>query len=286
MTLVMSARTDGKARTRSTVRAFLPAAILLVIVAVALAAPMIAPFDPLDQDLLALNQPPGPEHWLGTDHIGRDVFSRLVMGARTTLLVGFGGAFAAFVFGAGFGLIALSLGRVSEAILFGAIDLVRAMPGVLLALLLIVALGEGVGPVTIALGISFAPFFAYVARAIYHREAAKDYVAAARLFGGDPLHVLRVHLAPNLIGGLVTQAAILLPRCIVTESVLSFLGLGSSPDAPTWGRMVAEASRYIELAPHAILAPVLAIVLLTLSLSFFGDTVRRKLDPLRDEAGS
>lgn len=286
MTLVMPARTDRKARTRFSVRAFLPAAILLVIVAVALAAPMIAPFDPLDQDLLALNQPPGPEHWLGTDHIGRDVFSRLVMGARTTLLVGLGGAFAAFVFGAGFGLIALSLGRVSEAILFGAIDLVRAMPGVLLALLLIVALGEGVGPVTIALGISFAPFFAYVARAIYHREAAKDYIAAARLFGGDPLHVLRVHLAPNLIGGLVTQAAILLPRCIVTESVLSFLGLGSSPDAPTWGRMVAEASRYIELAPHAILAPVLAIVLLTLSLSFFGDTVRRKLDPLRDEAGS
>ncbi|HZX82835.1 MAG TPA: ABC transporter permease, partial [Reyranella sp.] len=231
-------------------------------------------------------QPPGPEHWLGTDHIGRDVFSRLVMGARTTLLVGFGGAFAAFVFGAGFGLIALSLGRVSEAILFGAIDLVRAMPGVLLALLLIVALGEGVGPVTIALGISFAPFFAYVARAIYHREAAKDYVAAARLFGGDPLHVLRVHLAPNLIGVLVTQTAILLPRCIVTESVLSFLGLGSSPDSPTWGRMVAEGSRYIELAPHAILAPVLAIILLTLSLSFFGDTVRRKLDPLREEAGS
>jgi len=286
MTLVMSARTDGKARTRFSVRAFLPAAILVAIVAVALAAPYIAPFDPLDQDLLALNQPPGPEHWLGTDHIGRDVFSRLVMGARTTLLVGLGGAFAAFVFGAGFGLVALSLGRVSEAILFGAIDLVRAMPGVLLALLLIVALGEGVGPVTIALGISFAPFFAYVARAIYHREVAKDYVTAARLFGGDPLHVLRVHLAPNLMGGLVTQAAILLPRCIVTESVLSFLGLGSSPDAPTWGRMVAEGSRYIELAPHAILAPVLAIILLTLSLSFFGDTVRRTLDPLREEAGS
>jgi len=286
MTLVMPARSDSKARTRFSVRAFLPAAILVFIVAVALAAPLIAPFDPLDQDLLALNQPPGPEHWLGTDHIGRDVFSRLVMGARTTLLVGLGGAFAAFVFGAGFGLVALSLGRVSEAILFGAIDLVRAMPGVLLALLLIVALGEGVGPVTIALGISFAPFFAYVARAIYHREAAKDYVTAARLFGGDPLHVLRVHLAPNLMGGLVTQAAILLPRCIVTESVLSFLGLGSSPDAPTWGRMVAEASRYIELAPHAILAPVLAIILLTLSLSFFGDTVRRTLDPLREDAGS
>jgi ABC-type dipeptide/oligopeptide/nickel transport system permease subunit len=253
-------------------------------VVAALAAPFVSPFDPLEQDLLALNQPPSAEHWLGTDHIGRDVFSRLIIGARSTLFVGIGGAIAAFLFGGGLGLIALSFGRVAEALLFGAIDLTRAMPGVLLALLLIVALGAGVGPVTIALGISFAPNFAYVARATYHREAVKDYVTAARLFGGGPLHVLATHFAPNLIGALVTQAAILLPRCVVAESVLSFLGLGSSPDAPTWGRMVAEASRYIELAPHAILAPVCAIVLLTVSLSLVGDAVRLRLDPLRDPA--
>ncbi|QJP17437.1 ABC transporter permease [Starkeya sp. ORNL1] len=273
---------EGRARTGFPVRASLSVIILAIIVAVAIAAPLIAPYDPLDQDLLSLNQWPGPEHWLGTDHIGRDVFSRLVMGARTTLLVGLGGAAAAFVLGAGFGLVALSLGRIAETILYSAIDLIRAMPDVLLALLLIVALGEGAGPVAIALGISFAPFFAYVARAIYRREAAKDYVTAARLFGGGPLHVLRLHFAPNLVGGLVTQAAILMPRCIVTESVLSFLGLGSSPDAPTWGRMGAEASRYIEVAPHTILAPVLAIILLTLSLSFVGDAVRVRLDPLRE----
>jgi ABC-type dipeptide/oligopeptide/nickel transport system permease subunit len=282
MTLALAASEEGRARTGFPVRASLSVIILAIIVAVAIAAPLIAPYDPLDQDLLSLNQWPGPEHWLGTDHIGRDVFSRLVMGARTTLLVGLGGAAAAFVLGAGFGLVALSLGRIAETILYSAIDLIRAMPDVLLALLLIVALGEGAGPVAIALGISFAPFFAYVARATYRREAAKDYVTAARLFGGGPLHVLRLHFAPNLVGGLVTQAAILMPRCIVTESVLSFLGLGSSPDAPTWGRMVAEASRYIEVAPHAILAPVLAIILLTLSLSFVGDAVRLRLDPLRE----
>ncbi|QIB36154.1 ABC transporter permease [Ancylobacter pratisalsi] len=233
---------------------------------------------------MALNQPPGPVHWLGTDHMGRDVFSRLVMGARTTLEVGFGGALVAFVLGGGLGLVALSFGRWAERGMFAAIDLVRALPDVLLALLLIVALGAGAGPVVIALGIAFAPFFAYVARAIFHREAAKDYVAAARLFGGGRLHVLRLHLAPNLAGGLVTQAAILLPRCVVTESVLSFLGLGSSPDEPTWGRMVADASHYIEISPHAILAPVLAIILLTLSLSILGEAVRRALDPLRETA--
>lgn len=281
MTLALPAQGRGTVRRVVSLRTALAAAAIVLIVAIALAAPLIAPFDPLDQDLLSLNQPPGAEHWLGTDHVGRDVFSRLVMGTRTTLVVGFGGALLAFLFGTCLGLVALSFGRFAEAALFAAIDLIRAMPDILLALLLIVGLGVGAGPVVIALGIAFAPFFAYVARAGFHREMVRDYVAAARLFGGGRLHVLRLHLLPNLAGGLVTQAAILLPRCIVTESVLSFLGLGSSPDEPTWGRMVADASRYIEVSPHAILAPVAAIVVLTLSLSVVGDAVRRGLDPLR-----
>jgi peptide/nickel transport system permease protein len=262
-------------------QALIAGAVVIAIAAVATFAPAIAPYDPLDQDLIALNQAPDAAHWLGTDHIGRDVLSRLIMGTRTTLLVGVGGVAAAFIIGAGLGLLALALGWIAEGLVFSAIDLVRAMPGVLLALLLIVALGVGVVPVTIALGVSFAPFFAYVARAAYQREMAQDYVTAARMFGGGPLHVLSLHVAPNLVGVLITQVAIILPRCIVTESVLSFLGLGSSPDAPTWGRMVADSSRYIEVAPHAILAPVLSIIVLTASLSFLGDHVRHRLDPLR-----
>jgi peptide/nickel transport system permease protein len=281
MSLVLSAAEvrSGTGRTPAAARVGL--GLLAVIVLVAIAAPWIVPYDPLDQDLLALNRAPSAAHWLGTDHIGRDVLSRLLMGARTTLAVGLGGAAAAFVLGAAFGLAALALGRLAEAAVFGGIDLVRAMPNVLLALLLIVAFGSGLVPVAIALGISFAPFFAYVARATYRRELAQDYVKAARTFGGSTLHILRLHVLPNLVGGLVTQAAILLPRCVVTESVLSFLGLGSSPDAPTWGRMVADASRYIEAAPHAALAPVCALVMLTVSLSLIGDHVRRLLDPLR-----
>jgi ABC-type dipeptide/oligopeptide/nickel transport system permease subunit len=260
--------------------------LVVAIVVVAAVAPAIAPYDPLDQDLLALNQAPSAAHWLGTDHIGRDVLSRLLVGTRTTLLIGAGGAVIALLIGGGIGLVALALGRVADALVFGAVDLVRAIPPILLALLLVVALGAGVGPVAIALGLSFAPFFAYVARAAYRREMAQDYVVAARTFGGGPLHVLRLHVLPNLAGALITQAAIVLPRCIVTESVLSFLGLGSSPDAPTWGRMVADSSRYIEIAPHAILAPVIAIVVLTASLSLIGDDLRRRLDPLRHARGA
>ena len=261
--------------------ALIGGAIVLIIVVAAIFAPLIAPYDPLAQDLLNLNKGPSAAHLLGTDHLGRDVFSRLLMGGRTTLLVGIGGTLVAFVLGACCGLTALALGRIPEAIVFGAIDIVRAMPGILLALLLIVAIGAGTGPVLLALGLSYAPHFAYVARAAYKREAAQDYVRAAGLFGGGRLHVLTLHVLPNVMGGLITQAAIILPRCIVTESVLSFLGLGASPDAPTWGRMVSDASRYLEIAPHAILAPVIALIALTVSLLLVGDALRTHLDPLR-----
>jgi ABC-type dipeptide/oligopeptide/nickel transport system permease subunit len=265
-------------------RARIGGAIVLAIVALATIAPLIARYDPLYQDLLTIYAPPSAEHLLGVDHLGRDVLSRLLMGARTTLLVGFGGMLVAFTLGAAVALGALALGRVAETIVFGAIDLIRAMPGILLALLFIVALGSGLVPVAFALGISFAPLVAYVARAAYKREMAQDYVRAASVFGGSRRHILTHHVLPNIVGGLVTQAAIVLPRCVVSESVLSFLGLGSQPDAPTWGRMVADASTAIASAPHAALAPVVAIVLLTVSLSMVGDALRVRLDPLRRSA--
>lgn len=259
--------------------------VVLTLVMAAVLAPWIASHDPFVQNFLALNSGPSAEHWLGTDHMGRDVFSRLVSGARQTLIVGFGGTVVAFFLGGALGLFGLALGRWGELAVFAFIDLVRAVPGILMALLIIVAVGAGTGPVTLALGISFAPFFAYVARAAYKREAAQDYVRVAPLFGGGKLHILRLHILPNLFGSLITQAAIILPRCIVTESVLSFLGLGSSPDAPTWGRMISDGSRYLEVAPHAILVPIGALAALTVSLLILGDAFRERFDPLRS-AGS
>ncbi|MBJ3775874.1 ABC transporter permease [Acuticoccus mangrovi] len=279
--MALAMKADGRRETGGRVAPRIAGAIVLAIVLVALFGPWIATHDPFDQDLFHLNAAPGADHVLGSDHIGRDVFSRLVMGARQTLAVGVGGTLIAFLLGGAAGLLGMALGRWGEIAVFAFIDLVRAVPGILLALLVIVAVGEGTGPVTLALGISYAPFFAYVARATYKREAAQDYVRVARLFGGGRLHVLRLHIVPNLLGSLVTQAAIILPRCIVTESVLSFLGLGSSPDAPTWGRMISDASRYLEVAPHAILAPILALVMLTVSLLVLGDALRERIDPLR-----
>lgn len=255
--------------------------ILAVIVAAALAAPLLVTHMPLDQDLLARNRGPSLDHLLGTDHLGRDVYSRLLMGGRTTLAIAGSATVLAFAIGAGVGLLAIALGRPVEATVFAFIDLVRALPGTLLALLLIVALGSGPAPLVIALGVSFSPLVAYVVRAAYRREVVRDYVRAARTFGGGSMHILVRHILPNLAGVMVTQAAIILPRCIVTESVLSFLGVGSSPDAPTWGRMIADSIRYMQSAPHVILAPMLALVVLTISISVIGDNLRRWLDPMR-----
>lgn len=262
----------------------LSCAIVLLVVAAGLAAPWLTANSPLDQDLLQLNKAPGGDFPLGTDHLGRDVFARLLYGARSTLGISLAGTALAFAIGAGAGLLALTFGRWPAAVLFALIDLVRALPGTLLALLLIVGLGSGPGPLTLALGISFAPLVAYVTRATFRREAARDYVQAAASFCGGRLHILKRHILPNIAGALVTQAAIILPRCIVTESVLSFLGVGSSPDAPTWGRMIADSSRFVERAPHAILVPLVALVLLTLALSTIGNHLRRHLDPVRGAA--
>jgi ABC-type dipeptide/oligopeptide/nickel transport system permease subunit len=259
------------------------AAILLplLILTLIVAAPSLAPFDPLDQNLGALNRPPGPVHLLGTDHLGRDVLSRLLSGAGTTLAVALGGAALALAVGAGLGVLATAAGRWPETAAFGVLDTLRGLPPTLLALVTVAALGGGLLPLLLALAASYAPMFAHVARVSWRREAAEDYVAAALVCGAGPARMLYRHILPNLAGPLITLVAIAVPRCIVTESVLSFLGLGAAPDAPTWGRMAADATRLAEVAPHALLAPVAAITLATAAAAVAGDRLRRRADPFR-----
>ena len=237
---------------------------------------------PFEQDLLNRNQGPSPEHWAGTDNYGRDVLARLLYGARLTLIVGLGGVASALLLGAVLSLMALAAGRWVAAPFFGLIDFIRALPDVLLALILIVALGPGLSSVVIALGIAFSPYFAYVARAAWRREMAADHIAAARTFGAGSLRILYRHALPNIVGAVITLAAVILPRCIVTESVLSFLGLGVSPDTPTWGRMIAEATPLFERAPHAVIVPVVSLSVLTLALAILGNHIRALVDPLRN----
>lgn len=256
-------------------------ALLGAVLLAALLGPALLPHDPLTQQVAARNTPPDALHWLGRDHLGRDILARLLEGARISLGVALGATLLALLLGAGIGLAAEASGRVPAFLVFGAFDMVRALPSILLALTLMVALGTGTGPVVLALGIAYAPHLGAVARAAWQREMAAGYVAAASVLGASRLETLWRHVAPNIAGALVTQAAIVMPRAITTESVLSFFGLGVSPETPSWGRMIAGATRFAEAAPHAIAAPVVALCLVTLGFALLGDGLRLRLDPLR-----
>lgn len=262
-----------------------PAAIgwlaLVAIVGLALAAPIIAPSDPNAQNLLMRNRPPGVAGLLGTDHLGRDVFTRLLYGARVSLAVGVAGTAVALVLGAGLMGLALAAGRTATGAFSSMVDLVRALPGVLLALVLAAAVGAGTGPVVLATGVSFLPMFALVTAATIERERRAGYVRAALVLGAGRLRLFFVHMLPNILGALVTLSAIVLPRLITLESVLSFLGLGVSPETPSWGRMIADATRFVEVAPHAAAFPTLMLVATTLAIAVAGDGLRRRSDPLR-----
>lgn len=248
---------------------------------IAVAGPLLAPHDPLGQDLALRFRSPEAAHLLGTDGLGRDILSRLIEGTRLSLLVAVLSTVIAVGLGAGLGLIGAGFGGPVGAVVFGAVDIVRALPSMLLALCLMVALGIGMGSLIFAIGLSFAPHFARITRTVYLREAGAGYVAAATVLGAGRLRLLLRHVLPNVTGALLTQIAIVIPRAITTESVLSFFGLGADPATPTWGRMIADAVPFVERAPHAVGFPIAALALTTLGFALLGDHIRRRFDPLR-----
>jgi len=257
-----------------------PWAILLAAVLAAVLGPMLLAQDPYAQDLLARNGAPSAAHWLGTDNLGRDILARIVAGTRFTLIVAvFSGAIA-LVGGAGLGLVACSIGGVVRTALYMVFDMIRTLPPILLSLAMMVAFGVGTQSVILAVGISFMPLFGYVSRAASEREMTSGYVRAAHVLGIPRSTILWRHIFPNVAGTLLTQLAIVVPRAIVIESVLSFFGLGVAPDVPTWGRIIAMAVPYAEDAPNSLLFPVLALALTSLSLSIVGSQLRRRFDPL------
>jgi peptide/nickel transport system permease protein len=262
-----------------------PVTILAVVIVaitlfVAVAGPWLVTHDPLSFSA-DMNEPPGNGHILGTDDAGQDVYSRLVVGTGLSLLYGASAALVALAIGSAAALLAMAFGKPTEIALFAIIDLIRALPGILFALACIVAFEPGVGAVILALGVSFAPNFALMTRATFLQQMAQPYTAAAKVLGAGRARVAVVHVLPNIAGALITQFAIILPRCIVSESVLSFLGLGVSPDTPTWGRMIASATPYIEEAPHAALAPIIALSLLTFALAIVGNLARQRFNVSR-----
>jgi peptide/nickel transport system permease protein len=228
------------------------------------------------QTLLA---PPSRAHPCGTDQFGRDVLSRLLYGARISLGVAF--ASTAFALGAGgtAGMLAGYAGGALDHVLMRAMDVIFAFPAVLLALAIMAVAGTTVGTVVVAIGIVYTPQFARVSRAGVLAVRGLEYVEAAGALGATPARVLVRHVLPNITAPLTVQTSLTLSLAILTESALSFLGLGTQPPTPSWGNMLAEARRVMVTAPWTAVAPGAAIALVVLGFNLLGDGLRDWLDP-------
>lgn len=255
------------------------AAVLAVIVLAALAAPLIAPADPILMAPANRLLPPGAGRPLGTDVFGRDLLSRILYGARISLLVGAGSVLAAAAVGTGLGLIAGYVGRWPEYVISRVMDVIFAFPGVLLAILTISIVGAGFLSIVIAIATVYTPIFARVVRGSTLPLKQVEFVQAAVATGATTGRVLWRHILPNVAAPILVQLALSLSGAVVLEAALSYLGLGAVPPTPSLGSMLSEARAYMELAPWTVLYPGLALALLVLSINIVGDAVRDLLDP-------
>jgi peptide/nickel transport system permease protein len=268
-------------RRRQLRRYFLPAlglAIVLVWILIAICAPLLAPYAPDIVDVTKRLKPPSAQHWLGTDSLGRDVFSRLLYGSRVSLFTGFvvvlvGGAIGTLVGG----IAAYARGRTEELIM-RLTDLVLCFPPIILALAIAAALGIGTTNTIIAMLVVWWPKFARLARSLVIVQRSQEYVEAAIVVGLKPSRILLRHIIPNSVGPLIVLVTLDVGNAIITFAGLSFLGLGVVPPTPEWGSMVAEGRELVDQWWVATF-PGIAILTIVLGFNFFGDGVRDWLDP-------
>ncbi len=253
--------------------------VIVLFVAVALLAPLLAPFDPIATSWSAIRKPPSALHWMGTDENGRDVLSRVMFGARASLLAGIVSVLIAAVIGVPAGLLAGFAGGWIDAVLSRLVDAMLACPFLILAIALTAFLGPDLTNAMIAIGVSTAPRFMRVARAATLEVEGSDYVLAAQTSGATAWRIAVRHVAPNIVPPLLVQASLSLAAAIIAEASLSFLGLGQQPPSPSWGSMLNVAQRFLTQAPWLAVFPGVAIFLCVLSFNLIGDGVRDALDP-------
>jgi peptide/nickel transport system permease protein len=253
--------------------------VLLAIVAIAVLAPAIAPYNPVAQSILAVNRAPSPAHWLGTDQLGRDVLSRIIFGARTSLLLGITAPVLAAVIGTVLGLYAGYFGGWADRIIGRIIDLLLAFPALLLGIIVAAALSSGFWSMVVVLTIAFAPRFARIARASTMSLRSAPFVEAAIAAGLSHRLILVRHVLPNIMGPIVVVLTLWIATAIRLEATLSFLGLGTRPPQPSWGNIIRDGLNNMFGSPWPIIAAGLAITLTVLALNMIGDAVRDVLDP-------
>jgi peptide/nickel transport system permease protein len=254
-------------------------ALTLVFLLLALLAPVLAPYDPTAFTLGQQLKPPSATNLLGTDELGRDILSRILYGARITLLITLGAVLVSLVIGTLLGIVAGFLGGWTDTLVMRLMDVLLAMPGFLLAIAIIAALGAGTVNVVIAVGVFSIPSFARVARGSTLSVKQQDYVLAARALGEPAGGIMWRHILPNVTPPLVVQTTLRLATAILTASGLSFLGLGPQPPTPEWGAMLSTGRNMITSSPQLATIPGLAILLVAIGFNLLGDGLRDALDP-------
>jgi len=255
------------------------AAVLALAVLLALAAPLVAPYDPLAQNLGNTLAPPGREHLLGTDNVGRDVLSRVIWGARVSLVAGLVSVVLAVSAGSVLGVVAGYCGGRVDGLVMRVMDAVLSFPPLVLALALGAVLGAGLTGVLLALGVVYTPTFARLMRGQVLTITARDYVDAARALGASGWRIAARHVVPNAINPIIVQASLSVAFAILAEASLSFLGLGIQPPQASWGSMINAGRGYLQQAPWIVFGPGAALFVTVVGVSFVGDAVRDALDP-------
>jgi peptide/nickel transport system permease protein len=258
---------------------YLSIIFLVVLGAAAVAAPLIAPYHPTAQNLEQRFKPSSGAHILGTDNFGRDIFSRVIFGSRSALLVGIVAVSIAVIIGTIVGLTAgLSRGYIDNFLML-LMDSLLSFPTILLAITVVSFLGYGLLQVMLAIGIIFSPVFARLVRAETLAIKTEAYVEASRSLGSPIVKIVYKHILPNLLGKVIVQCSISFALTVVIEASLSYLGLGSQPPDPSWGLMLKDARNYLVQAPWMAIYPGLALALTVLCFNILGDTLSEKLNP-------
>lgn len=253
--------------------------IVVVFVLVAVFAPLLAPYDPLTQSILSINQPPSMKHWLGTDQFGRDVLSRMIYGSRNSLIFGLTAPTLAAIFGTMLGVTAGYFGGITDRIISRIIDLLLAFPELLLAIIIAAVLGGGFWNVIAVITVAFIPGFARVARASTLAVKQEPYVEAAVAVGVRTPVIIFRHIIPNIAAPIIVLMTLWVASAIRLEASLSFLGIGTQPPNPSWGNIIRDGLNNLFGSPWPIIGAGIAITCVVLAFNLFGDAVRDVLDP-------
>lgn len=255
------------------------ALLTIAVIVMALAAPLLAPYDPSVQDTSRRLEGPSQEHLLGLDDLGRDVLSRILYGSRVSLRVGFSVVILASLIGVSLGAIAGYFGGWADTIIMRLSDILLAFPGILLAIAFVAVLGPSLNNVIIALSVIGWVGYARLVRGQVLKVREIEFVTAAKALGARSHRVIIFHLLPNVINPVIVMATLGLAGAILSEAALSFLGLGVQPPTPSWGAMLSSGRRYLGLANHLAIFPGIAIMIAVMGLNFLGDGLIDALDP-------